>query len=307
MKYLQLVRWPNLLIIFASMLLVRFMLIAPQLQKTDTELATPLLTFIILVLGVILIAAGGFVINDLFDSDVDSINKADKQLIGKKIRHDNAYKLYWLLTIGGVLAGIYIGFAVQSWRISLIFFMMTGLMWFYSKRYKRMILVGNIVVSFASAMVFVIVWLVEFFALQTDPYTFTQASVVFPQITGLVMAYTLFALLTSMIRELAKDVEDITGDQRFGCRTFPVVYGESASKNTLIGLLAILIVMIIFWQYILYTLGYHLSFMFLFISDFLAISVIARIVTANSKKHYKQTSSILKMLIISGLLSILFL
>ncbi|MDO8896911.1 MAG: hypothetical protein Q7V19_04625, partial [Bacteroidales bacterium] len=64
MIYLPLIRWPNLLIMAFTMILVRHKLILPQLREAGIELATSSNTFIFLVISVLLIAAGGFVIND---------------------------------------------------------------------------------------------------------------------------------------------------------------------------------------------------------------------------------------------------
>lgn len=307
MKYLQLIRWPNLLIMAGSMLLIRFFLIVPQLQSTGIDAATSPLVFSFLVAAVLLIAAGGFVINDIFDADVDGVNKPEKQLVGKSINLHIAQKMYWSSTTLGLLLGIYIGYAIESWRVSLIFIVMAGMMWFYSKRYKRMVLIGNFVVAFSTGMVLLIVWLVEFFALQIDYQVFAQAMRVYPQITGLVMAYTLFAVLTNVSRELIKDIEDVKGDKRFGCRTYPVVYGETQAKNLSIGLMVILLFMIGFWQYILHAQGAMGSYKFLFIADALCAVAIIRVTVASDKKHFKQASFILKMVMLSGLISILFL
>jgi 4-hydroxybenzoate polyprenyltransferase len=307
MIYLKLIRWPNLLIMAFTMILVRHKLIIPQLLEAGADTATSSITFVFLVISVLLIAAGGFVINDIVDINADSINKPQKQLVGNKISVSIAKNIYWILTASGIICGIITGYAVENWRISFITAIMAGLMWFYSSRYKNMLLLGNIVVAFASAMVLLIIWLTEFFALKSDAYAFTNAAPVFPVITGMVMAYTFFAFLCSIIREMVKDTEDMTGDKQFNVNTFPVVYGESNAKNTATGLLAILMLMIAFWQFILNQQGFHNAFLSMFIAAALCVLAIIRIATANKKKHYSQTSFLLKLLMISGISSMLFL
>ncbi|MBS4062294.1 MAG: geranylgeranylglycerol-phosphate geranylgeranyltransferase [Bacteroidetes bacterium] len=307
MIYLRLIRWPNLFIMAFTMMLVRYKLILPQLRQAGIEVATSANTFIFLVISVLLIAAGGFVINDIMDLNADKINKPKKQFVGKGISVSLALNLYWTLTGAAILCSIYAGYMVQNWRISFVIVIMAGLMWFYSKRYKKMLLLGNIVVAFASAMVLLIVWLAEFFALQSDAFTFTNASPVFPMITGMVMAYTFFAFLSSIVRELVKDTEDMDGDAQFGIQSFPIVYGEANAKNTAIGLMAILLLMIGFWQFILFQQDYYNAFLSMFVAATFCVLAIIRLATAAKIKHYGQTSFILKLLMVSGISSMLFL
>ncbi len=61
---LQLIRWPNLLIIAGTMFLLRYYLIRPMYLLEGIDLQMPLYQFVMLVLSVVLIAAGGYVIND---------------------------------------------------------------------------------------------------------------------------------------------------------------------------------------------------------------------------------------------------
>ncbi len=307
MIYLRLIRWPNLLIMAFTMILVRHKLILPQLREAGIEMETSSNTFIFLVISVLLIAAGGFVINDIMDLNADKINKPKKQFVGKGISIFLAQNLYWTLTGAAILCGIYAGYMIQNWRISFVIAIMAGLMWFYSKRYKKMLLLGNIVVAFASAMALLIVWLAEFFALQSDAFTFTNASPMFPMITGMVMAYTFFAFLSSIVREMVKDTEDMEGDAQFGAKTFPIVYGEANAKNTAIGLTAILLLMIGFWQFILFHQGYNNAFLSMFVAASFCIIAIIRLATATKLKHYGQTSMLIKLLMVSGISSMLFL
>ena len=116
MNYIKLIRWPNLLIIAATMLLVRYTIIWPHLHIVGSEAMVPLHIFMLLVLASVFTAASGYVINDLFDTDVDSVNKPNKMLIGKEIRFSTARQFYWILVAVTILMAAYLGFAVQSWR-----------------------------------------------------------------------------------------------------------------------------------------------------------------------------------------------
>ncbi|HQO49819.1 MAG TPA: UbiA family prenyltransferase, partial [Bacteroidales bacterium] len=93
MKYIQLIRWPNLVIIAATMLLVRYFVVWPGLSPFGADAITPVPLFLLLVLSFVLLAAAGYVINDIADTDVDSINKPNKVLVGRSISFKNAYNL----------------------------------------------------------------------------------------------------------------------------------------------------------------------------------------------------------------------
>ncbi|KAF0130947.1 MAG: 4-hydroxybenzoate octaprenyltransferase [Bacteroidetes bacterium] len=307
MVYLKLIRWPNLIIIALTMILVRYFIVMPELQNIHPEAITSLFLFIVLVLSFVLLAAGGYVINDIVDAEIDRINKPDKVLVGSRISFAQANKLYWVLNILVWICAVYLGFALKSWRLTLIIFAMTGLLWFYSKRYKQMSLVGNIVVSFSTSMALVIVWLMEFFHLTTNPVLFTEASLTFPTITGMLMAYTLFAFLSSMLREIVKDIEDIKGDARFGCKTFPIVAGVATARNLAIGLSAMGLILIGLWQYVLIFKGFDFAFYVLFISDTLLITILILLAMANEKEQFHRVSNLIKLLMVSGILSIAFL
>ena len=307
MKYLKLIRWPNLLIIAITMLLVRYAIIWPHLGNVGSEAMVPLHVFLILVLASVLTAASGYIINDLFDTDVDSINKPEKMLIGREIRFSTARQLYWILVSTTILLAAYLGYVVQSWRLSVVIIMMNGLLWFYSKRYKRMNLVGNVVIAFASSLSLIIVWLTDFLSLTGKPQLFAVASLLFPKITGTLLVYTLFSFLTSMIREMVKDIEDVEGDKRYGCRSFAVVAGVESARMMAIGLNVILLIMILVWQYVLWQINNFYAFSFLFIVVINAVATLYQLYFAKEKSNYSRVSFLLKVLMVSGLASMVFL
>lgn len=306
MKYLNLIRWPNLLIMLLTMMLLRHMVIAPRLALAGIDPNANNLLFFLYALTTLLIAAGGYIVNDMMDIDVDRLNKPDKMIVTKSVSMLVASRLYYSLTLAGSLSGLVIGYLVDNWIIGLSFPVAAGAMWFYSKRYKRMLLIGNLVVSFATAGILVMIWVVEFFALARQPDLFTQAVGVMPEITGFVMAYTLFAMLATMLREIIKDVEDMEGDAKGGCRTFPIVYGVLPAKNLSIALLTTLLLMIGFWQYILYLQHYTHAMIFLFLALISGLLLLARLALASLTVHYSQASLLAKILMLAGLLSLLF-
>ncbi len=307
MKYLKFFRWPNLVIILFTMIFVRYCVIWPPLRQLGPEALMPWLEFLLLVVSFVLIAAGGYVINDLSDTDVDSLNKPDKMLIGSAISFKKANYIYLMINILVAVLAVALAFLLKSWRLGLIILMMVGLLWFYSKRYKRIMLIGNLVVATASSMSIVIVWLAQFFYLALHQNLFVEASLRFQLIFEPLIAFTVFAFLASFIREIVKDIEDIQGDKRFGCQTFPVVFGLRAARWLALLLLLLMITLLISWQYKLICNGRILMAWSLAIV--LIISVIAwfKIARAKEKRKFHQASLWLKAVMASGIASMLFL
>jgi 4-hydroxybenzoate polyprenyltransferase len=304
--YLRLIRWPNLMIIVLFMVLVRYYLIAIPLGYAGVDLPQSAFHFALLILVMVLLSAAGYIINDYFDMDVDGFNKADHQIAGKIIPADSVRRFYWIINLTALLIGFYLSLALESLQLALIFVMISGMLWFYSARYKRMLLLGNVVIALGAALGVVIVWFFELKGLIAQPNDFAEAMRAMPFMAAMVFAYALFAMISTFIRELVKDLEDMKGDERCGCRTLPVVYGSTASRNLALAVSIILIALIAFWQYVLFQRQVMGPFWALFGADLLGILVILRLYAAEERKHYRQASVLLKVLMLLGILSIPF-
>lgn len=306
MKYLRFFRWPNLLVIIFTMLFVRNFIIGSVLRELGPKALLPYHTFLLLVVSFVLIAAGGYVINDLSDTDVDSRNKPDKMLIGSAISFKMANYLYLLMNGAAFALAIWLSYDLQCWRFGLIMVMMIGLLWFYSKRYKRMLLVGNVVVAVASSMALLIVWLAQFFYLATKTSLFVEASLKFPLILEPLLAFTFFSFLTSLAREIVKDIEDVEGDSRYGCRSLPVVAGISVARWAAQAILLLIVFLLVGWQYHLIKEGrivFAASLILALIVTGIAVFQLAR---ANQKQQYHLASTWIKLAMVSGVASMLF-
>ena len=155
----------------------------------------------------ILITAAGYVINDYYDVKIDYINKPHRVVVGKFLKRRSSIVLHaWLNTLG-ILLGTWV-----SWKIGLIDFFAIGLLWLYSNQLKRLPLLGNITVAVLTGLAVFIVFI------------FFQESIF------LFAAYATFAFFISLIREIIKDMEDVEGDKKFGCKTLPISIGIRRSK-----------------------------------------------------------------------------
>lgn len=259
--------------------------------------------FAILIVATLFITMGGYLINDLFDMQADGINKPGENQVGKKFAVARIQLLYWIFTIAGVLAGTYLSWTLNQINYALIFVFAAGLLWFYSERYQCIPVVGNIVVAFLSALSFGLVWLFEFFALSNNAEVFAAVQSSFPLVNHFMLMYMSFAFITSLLREVVKDVEDTEGDSRFGCNSFAVVYGEKKSKLLAIGIAIAGLIFSVWFQASFFRAGFYYLFGYFILIDLLFLTAILWISQARKKSDYKRLTFFLKLIMLIGILS----
>ena len=297
-------RLPNLGIIVLTQYLLRICIIGTYFGFGGVSPALSEFNFSLLVLSTVLIAAGGYVINDIFDIEIDKINKPDKVLINKTISLSKAYQLYYGLTIVGTLTGFYLAFAVQYFLLGFIFVATVLLLWFYSSKYQKTVLWGNIFISGLSAMVIIIVWLFELYALRADILTYTEVMKQIHVVSILVAAYGLFAFLVSMIREIAKDIEDMDGDKSASYKTLPIKVGTKKAKLLANVLIIVSVLLLAYAQYHLYIKGIMLVFWYLLVAvQTLFLFLLYNSVKAESKEDFQFLSNACKIIMVAGILS----
>ncbi len=305
-QFLKLIRWPNLVIIIFSMSIILLFIITPGLNiKVFTEGLT-LVQFMLLVFATIFITIGGYIINDVFDIHADSVNKLDKDSpVGNSISIETANVLYWGFTIVGILLGTLLSYLVNQINFGIIFLFSAGLLWFYSQKYQCQPLVGNIVVAFLSALSFGLVWLFQFYALSNNANIFVNVQSSFGLVNKFIVIYMGFAFVTSLLREVVKDIEDYQGDNRFGCITFTVKYGVGASKVLALIIAYIALVASFYVQYTFFKSDFYYLFSAFFLLDILFISVILMLHKASSKSNYSKLALLIKVTMLVGILSMI--
>jgi 4-hydroxybenzoate polyprenyltransferase len=304
MQYLKIFRPPNLAIIILTQYLIRYCLLNPFYTNSGIFFAISAFNFALLVLATLLIAAGGYIINDILDVESDKINKPDKVWIGKLMTKKRAYILYLTLTIIGVIIGFYLSFYIGYIMFGLIFVAIALLLYFYSTTYQKIAILGNIAISFLSAMVILIVWLYEFFALRSQPVLFAEVMPDLKYISTLVQSYAVFAFLTSIIREIVKDIEDRDGDMKAGYRTLPIVYGVSTSKMIVMILAILTMAALGYGQYVLFQNNLMIVFWYLLIAvQTLFAYLLFLTIKSKNKEDFKSVSDAAKIVMVAGILS----
>ncbi len=315
--FFRLIRFPNLLIIIATQCLMRYGLLAVLLQHIpgewkgnpvvvpDLHLVLTDFQFFLLVFSTVMLTAAGYVINDYFDTRTDRINRPDRMVIDKEIPRRQALVIHILLNILGVAAGVYLSYAIGFSFLAVIFFLIAGLLWFYSTTYKRQFLVGNLLVAFLTALVPFTVTLFEIPLLNRE----FSAQMVFYQATWrpLVVwsaAISVFAFLLTLIREIIKDMEDYEGDYSFGRRSLPVVLGLDATRYIVLGLILFTVVLL-FWL-VLGCLRDTLTLIYTSVALVLPLLWLSWATwRARSPKEYHRCSLLTKWIMLAGLLYIL--
>ena len=228
--WLRLIRWQNLLFLGIVVWVMEKWVCVPVLSAVRFYEVLPWWLFWLLLLAVVLTAAAGYVINDYFDVKIDRINRPNKLIVTQTVTKEQAMTLYRVLAVSGALLGLAVAWVVRNWQLAMVFFVVPGLLWFYSSSYKRQFLLGNLIVSFTSALPPILVaqtnaaWLTLHYP-DVMPYlTVTRDLFVW---TG---GFALFAFLTTWIREIIKDLQDQTGDRELECHSLPIIAGETWTK-----------------------------------------------------------------------------
>ena len=137
MNFLKLIRLPNLLIIALAQYLVRFAIIIPILEAYNLTSAVSEINFFLVVLSTVLIAAGGYIINDYHDLQIDLINKPSKVIISKKVSKKASINLYGIVSLSGVAIGVYLSFFQNIFLLWQINILSAVLLLIYSSYLKK--------------------------------------------------------------------------------------------------------------------------------------------------------------------------
>lgn len=303
-SYLKLLRFGNLLFIAFTQLAFHFYLVEPILENNGQVSSLDSVDTILLILSTVLIAAGGYVINDYFDVKIDTINKPDRLFIGKSVHRRNAILLHQIFSGTAIVMGIYLAWHSGNLKLMMIQPITIAFLWFYSTGYKKQPFTGNILISFLTGFVVIMTVLYEtalFKPQSTDQ--FNAAYAIFIR----TFYYFLFAFLLNMMREIVKDMEDVEGDEQHGCRTIPIIWGAQTAKHIILAIALLVFLLIIQVQQTPFIHGDYLTVIYLMQTLQLPLVIaLWKLYTADSKKHYKQVSMLLKLVMLMGTLTIFY-
>lgn len=324
-SFFSVIRWVNLLYILLTFCGFRFLLINPLFQLAGYTPSLGNAAFLLLALSVMLVAAGGYIINDYFDVEADLINKPQKVVIGNQISPDTAMRWYYLCNTAGIALGCWLAWQAGNVKLGFIHIFSAAMLWFYATYFKRKPLSGNLLVSL---LVTLSIFCILFFDAEMRDFTaiklkeilksgfetLTGYIVAAPELTGyankelfetiftFVATYAGFAFLLNLVRELVKDMEDAPGDEEAGYRTLPVVAGFAFTK-LLAGATVLLTIKLIANFQIEQALTGQLwvALATLPLIQLPLMYVVYKLWITNQKAGFTQISSVLKVVMLLGL------
>ncbi|WP_452603169.1 geranylgeranylglycerol-phosphate geranylgeranyltransferase [Pontimicrobium sp. MEBiC06410] len=290
---LNLIRWKNLLMIAFVQLLVKYALF--NSLAVDTYLSP--INFTLLILSTLCIAAGGYIINDIYDVETDTINKPNLVIIGKHISESKANTLYMALTFIGVIIGFYLANGIGRPKFFGFFVIIAALLYVYSTSLKQIAVVGNIIVSFLVASSILIVGIFELLPAINEQNQNLQSTMF-----EVLADFGIFAFLLNFIREIVKDIQDVDGDYKSGMQTLPIILGKSRTAKIAFTLTLITIAIIIFYvtKYLFMHKEVVIYFLIMVVGPLIYTAI--KLFTAEKNSEFKHISFILKLTMLTGML-----
>ncbi|MDI9258374.1 geranylgeranylglycerol-phosphate geranylgeranyltransferase [Flavobacterium sedimenticola] len=301
MKFLQLIRYQNLLLIALMQFVFRY----GFLKHQELPLTLYDWQYGLLVLATLLIAAGGYVINDIMDQETDRTNKPGKVIVGQSISEATAYNWYFGLNIAGMLIGYYLADFVNKTSFFGIFIISSALLYLYATSLKQMAVVGNVIVALILAFSVIIIGMFDIIPL--FPYVSLEQSANMKVLLAILLDYAIFAFIINLMREIVKDAEDMEGDDKEGMRTLPVIIGITKTTRLVFGI-GLLATALLLW-YINDNLMNNQLYTAVIYSLITVIGpmvfFLIKIWNASTKNDFRLLSAVLKYIILFGILSVI--
>jgi 4-hydroxybenzoate polyprenyltransferase len=266
-------RVPNLLIIGVTQYCSAYMLTRHGLMD-DIGLHVYLL-----ILSTMLVAAGGYIINDYYDLKIDMVNRPDRVVVGRELSRRKALLTHTLISLLAVLMGLYI-----SWQVALLHTFSVTVLWYYSN-YLRRIFIGKAVIAMLTAISILMVGLA------------------FGVVSYRLMAFAAFGAVIVWIREIIKDMENAPGESAFGVESVPSVWGYRGAKTFIMIIATIGCLLLAYFIYKVQSpifTYYYLSLIPFLIGFGLLLT------GSDRRQHYRRLRHFTNLLILAGVLSMLF-
>jgi 4-hydroxybenzoate polyprenyltransferase len=271
------------------------------LELQNIPLALADWQYAILVLATVCIAAGGYIINNIFDVGTDSENKPENVIVGKYISETKAYNLYIGFTVIGVAMGFYLSNVIEKPSFASLFIIIAATLYFYATSLKQSLLIGNFIVALLLSFSVIIIGIFDLY-----PVTYEENRAVMGLLFGILLDYAIFAFIINFIREIVKDLQDVNGDANQGMNTLPIVFGVKRTAKLVFVLSFIPIICIVYYinsnlfaSGLLYATVYGLV---LILAPLLYFST--KIWSAATTQDFHHLSTVLKWILFFGILSI---
>lgn len=303
---MRLVRWGNLLFLGALVWVMEKWVAVPILNAAAYGEQMPWYILLLLEIAVILIAAGGYVINDYFDVKIDRINRPDAVIVTRTISKPAAMRLSICLSAAGAACGILEAIRLRSMTIGILFVIVPGLLWFYSSSYKRLFMIGNLTIALLAAVTPMLVAITNVAILQLRFETILPYISLPHDLYAWLGGFALFAFLLTWIREIIKDMQDQMGDRELECHSMPVVWGDLWTKVFVTALIILTLAIIghIWYHLLPFPIGWtSLSTRYIALGIVVPLlSAIWLLWSAKIPSDYKSCQQVIKFAMLIGML-----
>jgi 4-hydroxybenzoate polyprenyltransferase len=303
--FFRLIRWVNLVFIIVTQAIFFYCIVEPIFYKAALVPNLKGIHFWLLVISYVSITAGGNIINDYFDLNIDLVNKPQKVVVDKTIKRRWVIVWHILLSIVAISLGFYLdkytGIKFLGW-VNLFWVLVLFL---YSASLKKKFLIGNVVIAAGVAWIVFVVTFCE--SNQLLAVFRGEVQLQLKKISQLTFIYGGFAFIICLIREVVKDMEDIEGDRRYGCKTMPIVWGINASKVFTAVWLIVLMATIVLALFFAIQLKYWLLAPYMLIAVLIPSFIAFRLLyQAQTSQQFHKVSTWVKVIMFTGILSMLF-
>lgn len=293
MRLLQIIRWKNLLLIALIQLIIKYYLI----PIFNVEPVLTNIQFVFVVLATVLIAIGGYIINDIYDVETDKINKPEKVWLSDSNSIKRSFIVYRTLSIIGVLLGIFVSIIQVKFTHSLLFILPVILLQLYAFKLKKVLIIGNVLVSILVAYSVLILMFFEtnILILHNDN----------SQNLGYVIwVLTIFAFGINLLREIVKDAEDSIGDKVIGAESIPIRFGKRITHLILKGIAIVLMAVIVIICLVIYREQPLLVFYLVFAVVLALLLFVFQLNKVKKIADYSKLSALLKIIMLVGILAV---
>ena len=308
----KIIRWENLIIISLSQIFIKFFFIDFFIQEDQLLNAN----FVILLIVTILIAASGYIVNDIYDYNLDQINKPEKVVLGKFLKSRDAIIIYMMFNCLAIVLSIFLCMKIEQEIYILVFLLIIYCLWLYSKKLKKYKTIGNILIAFFISLSILNVPLFSYKNILSDDRFFVFL---------IISIFSVLAFLINVKREIIKDIEDIEGDKIHKVKSLPIIFGTKKSKlvTIIIGIILMFAIsslitfqILILRSDLLLDVGgnqfsnpqiwgaNYISIIYMFIILIMFFYVELLILNATTKTNFTKASKLLKYLMLLSLLSI---
>jgi len=270
------IRGYNIPIIVLAQYLSAIFILAPEKKPIHVILD---INLFLIVLATALTIASGYIINSFYDNKKDLINRPNKTTLDRLVSQKTKLSVYFTLNFIVAFLAIFI-----SWRAFLYFSVYIFLIWFYSHKVKKFVVIGNLMATLMAIL--------PFFALL----------LYYKNLYEVIICHANFLFLLLLIREMIKDLENIKGDLANDYKTIPILYGEITSKKiiTFLTLLTVIPVYLLIEKFEIGNMDLYFYSCLLFLLLFLL-----KLWKSDLKEHYLFLHNLLKFLIVAGVFSII--